>query len=804
MVYGNEIVNREEAAHAARDYSRLFGANKNLYRAIPSIQDGMKPALRRLLWSWWLADGRPQNTKPETLRKLKFYKGGILSNRSMEYHPHSDSGISDMLGRMGQDFSNNIMYIVKQGSFGNLERSEAASGRYITAKLSEFTIDCFFSDFDKYCVPMKPAYDGDKYEPEYLPAKFPAILFNSQFSAMGYGLAANIPPFNPQEVMEATIQLIKNPNAKPLLIPDIPTGADVLDEGQFEQINETGKGKITVQASAEIDYQSNTIHITSIPLTVKTIDVIESIIKLQKDKHVLEEIINFENHTKKGDVDLTIVLKKDASPDKVLEKLYSKNTGLRMVFPVGITVIDDYSEKEYGIRRLLLDWIEYRKDDVRAMLLNSLQQVLEKQHMNEVLLMVFSKDNIDDTVKIAKNSSSRRETVERLMKRFDITSLQAGTIADMHVYNFNKDSYERYKEEKIRLKEEVKSINDILEEESNLDQYLIQQLTEGIKKYGAPRRSKVIKMDDKAEDSIPDVDYLIGLTENGYIKKVNISKKNLGPIGKDRSNLTVLKINNRENLMVIDSTGNVCKISISAIPEMEYDDIGVELKKFFPVRGNIVAMMELPSMKALDVQRDDWTILFMTKKGMGKKVLLSEFKKLTGVKSGIRLDEGDEVATAIFTINESAKDVIISTNQGNGVRLPIAEFRTYGVVAKGLPMLILKPGEEVVKVSQVTPKKDYFFYITSGGKMKRTEVKLFPTMKRLDQTLSLIQLSEKESLVGISSVGEKDQIMVFKQKSEPEVISVSDVPIKARLAKGDKLLKMDRSDHVVSYRIFMQ
>ena len=256
--------------------------------------------------------------------------------------------------------------------------------------------------------------------------------------------------------------------------------------------------------------------------------------------------------------------------------------------------------------------------------------------------------------------------------------------------------------------------------------------------------------------------------------------------------------------MVIDSTGNVCKISISAIPEMEYDDIGVELKKFFPVRGNIVAMMELPSMKALDVQRDDWTILFMTKKGMGKKVLLSEFKKLTGVKSGIRLDEGDEVATAIFTINESAKDVIISTNQGNGVRLPIAEFRTYGVVAKGLPMLILKPGEEVVKVSQVTPKKDYFFYITSGGKMKRTEVKLFPTMKRLDQTLSLIQLSEKESLVGISSVGEKDQIMVFKQKSEPEVISVSDVPIKARLAKGDKLLKMDRSDHVVSYRIFMQ
>lgn len=804
LVYGNEIISREEASYAARDYSRLFGANKNLYRVIPSIQDGMKPSLRRLLWSWWLSEGKPQNIKPETLRKLKFYKGGILSTHSMEYHPHSDSGISEMLGRMGQDFSNNIMYIVKQGSFGNLERSEAAAGRYITAKLSEFTIDCFFTDFDKYCVPMKPAYDGEKFEPEYLPSKYPAILFNPQFSGIGYGLASNIPSFNPQEVMEATIKLIRNPKQKILLLPDIPTGADVLDEGQFDEINETGKGKITMQATSEIDFVENTIRFTSIPLTLKTNDVISKIIELQKEKHMFEEIYSIENHTKKGDVDMLFRLKKEANPEKILKKLYTKNTGLRVTFPVGIVVIDDYEEKEYGIRKLLLEWIDYRKDDLRAMLLNSLQQVMEKQHMNNVLLMVFSEDNIDDTIKIAKSSNSRKETIEKLIKRFKITSLQAGTIADMRVYNFNKDSYERYKEEKKKLKEEISTINNILNKESNLEEYIIEQLKEGIKKYGSPRRSKIIKVDDEGEDNIPNIDYLIGITENGYIKKVTIDKKNVGVVGKERSNLTVSLINNRENLILVDSKGNVCKVSISAIPEMNYDDIGLEIKKFFPIDGNVVAIMELPSMKALDVKREDWTILFVTKKGLGKKVLLSDFKKLTGIKSGIKLDPDDEVATAIFTINESAKDVIISTNQGNGIRLPINEFRTYGTMAKGLPMLILKEDEYVVKASKVTPKKNYFFYITSEGKMKLTEVKLFPTMKRLNETTHLIQLSNKEVLVGISCVGEQDSVMLFKQKSEPETILVKDIPVKSRMSKGEKLIKMDRSDSIVSYKVFMK
>lgn len=751
-----------------------------------------------MYWSWWLSEKRPKDTSKETLKKLRFIKAGTISSNAMAYHPHGDAAMSELIVREGQYWNNNVMAIVPQGSYGNIRGDQAAAGRYAEACIGEYMIDCFFDDFDKYCVPMKMAYDGVSPEPEYLPAKYPHILFNPQISGIGFALASNIPPFNVTEVLNATIKLMRDSDAKILLIPDSPTGADIIDEGNFKEINKTGKSKLTMRATSNIDYQNNIITFTSLPLQMTTMQVIEKIIALK-----LPEICEIKDYTKEGEVELQILLKSDANPDKILNTLYKKNTGLKMTYPVGITVIDDYAAYEYGVKDLLLEWIEYRRDIVRSMFLNNLQITMEKLHMNKVLLMVFNKDNIETTVKIAKNSSSRKDTIEKLMKRYKITSLQAATIADMHVYNFNEDSYNRYKDEKVKLEEELKDIKDRLKHSSRIDDFIIDQLQEGIKKWGRPRMSKVVKENDDDRKDIPNTDHLIGISESGYIKKLSLKDNtSIGIVGKENGNLTVMQINNRENILVIDSSGRVSKISVSAIPDMKYDDIGVEINRYFTSNGKIIALMKLPNMDILKSKDDDLCIIFITKFGLAKKVPISEFKKITDYKTGIALNPDDEVAAALFSFDKSSKDCIICTNLGDGIRISISDIKTLGKQAKGVRQINLKEDEYVVNACKINPGKKLLFYVTSSGKLKLTEIKYFPVMQRKDEALALISLDKNETLIGISSVSKNDIAMIYRKNSEPVEISLKDIKVSTRIAKGEKMIKTPKGDKVVAYKIF--
>lgn len=816
---GDEQIIEKNVADCAEEYTKIFGANKNLYRTIASMIDGVKPGMRRLLYSWWELENCPTNTRTETLNKLKFYKVDKLSSDTTgNYHPHGSTAIEETVGKAGQTWSNNAMLLVPQGSFGNIRGDKPAAGRYIEAKLSEYTIDCFFSDFDNYCVPMRPSYNGRTMEPEYLPAKYPHVLFNPQFSGIGVGMASNIPPFNIGEVLDATIKLIKDPTANIMLIPDSPTGCDIVDNGLLKQINKTGIGKIVMRASTEIDYVNNVIIINSLPYNVSSnTDVIQGIIDLQnkekaksgKGKKVKFDIEEIKDYTQNGDVRIELYLSKDSKPEKVLDKLYKKNIGLKKTQAVGITVIDDFVAYEYGVKDLLLAWIDYRFDAVLSMLLNKLQNKIAAQHINEVLVMIFDKNEIEDRINeiiaISRKTKTLQDTIEALMKKFKITSAQARTIAMMRVHNFNKDSYDKYVEDEKSLEKEIQEIEDIISDDEKLKEYIIKELEEGKKKYAVPRKSKVVKESDKGSKNIPDTEHLIGISESGYIKKIPLKgNTSIGKVGKDNSALTVLPLNNRENLLVIDSKGNVVKISVSAIPDMEYEDFGIELKKFFSVKGDIKAVMELPSMDVLKVEDESMSILFVTKQGLAKKVQISEFKKITDVKPGISLNKDDEVASAAFLFNDSAKDIILSTNKGDGVRLPLDEIRSATCNAKGVSMITLSEGEEVVGSSLVNPKKKLLFYLTSQGRAKVTELKYFPVMKRKDSALSLINLVGTETLLGVSTVDKNDVIMIYKKTGEPEKILIKDLEIGTRISKGERIITPKRGDSIVAYKVFTE
>lgn len=739
------------------------------------------------------------NTNNETLRRLKFIKVANLAANAMVYHPHGDTANKEIIDKEGQYWNNNVMSIIPQGSFGSIRGDRAASGRYTMAKMSPYMIDCFFSDFDRYCVPMKPSYDGERLEPEFLPAKYPHVLFNPQMSGIGYALASNIPSFNVTEVLKATIKLIKDKKSKILLIPDSPTGADIIDDGEFDSINKTGIGKLTMRASYEIDYNKNIIKFTSLPLQTNTKTVIQKIIELKKKKD-FDDIVDILDYTKNGEVDLRIMLKNDANADKMVNKLFKKGTQLKMTYPVGIRVIDDFKDYAYGVKDLLLEWIEFRRDIVRSMFNYTWQKLESKKHMNEVLLMVFNSTNAEDTLNICKSATSRADTINKLMKKYNITSLQAGTIADMRLYNFNRDSYQRFKDERIKIKEEIEHVTSALNDSNVMDDFIISQLEDGIKKYGRPRKSKVIKEnDDDDKTCIPDTEHIIGISKSGYIKKISSSNVSIGPVGKINENLTVMQANNRDDILVIDSQGYITKVALSEIPDMEYDDIGVDICRYFKTYGNIVSVLKSPELSKIT---DDYCMVFVTKFGLAKKVKLSDFKKLSTTMSAITLNTNDEIVSVLFAKSDDNEDIVIYTNKGNGIRLPLEDVKVSGKAAKGMRQITLQEDEYVVDSSKIYSNKKYLFYITSSGRVKITEMKYFPVMNRKDESMNLISLEGNETLVGLSTVNKNNVVIAYRKNSEPVYIELMDMPVSSRVSKGQKIVKTPKGDSVVGFKIF--
>ena len=770
-----------DVGEVSEEWIKIFASNKNIYRTFPNVIDGLKPVQRRILYA--LATNENHGTKN---RKVSRVTGDTMGR----FHPHGDTSISDALVNMAQEWRCNIILLEPEGSFGNICGNEAAAPRYIETKLTKFSQMCFFSDFDKSNVPMIDAYTGEEKEPEYLPSRYPVILFNSQISGIGYGLASNIPPFNPKEVMEATINLIRDKEYKVRLIPDSPTKCDIIDDGTFGKMNKTGKGKFVLQASYDIDYMTNVITFTSVPLQVKVDNVKAKIVELKKAGK-LDELADIKDDSKKNNVNFSLYLKKDVNPDKFVENLMKKNVGLRENYSCELRVVDDYVPKIMSTKKILQTWIDYRRDCVHSIYNNILVKLLTDFHMNQVLMMIFNKDNAETTIKIAKESKDKEEMQKKLIKKYGITTLQAETISNMRVSSFNKNRYQEYLEKDKDLSKKIEQIEKILDNEKEIDKVIIGQLEEGIKLFGGPRKSKIIQA---GGERIPNTEYLIGISKDGFIKKVTPDHCSIGSVGKT-SSVCVIQINNRDNLLLFDSLGNISRINVSVLPEMEYKTNGIELERFFRISGDVITIMKESEVK--DCINSN--IVLVTEKGYGKKVSLSEFKNLNDQKISITLNEGDRLVSAIPSIDTD--DFIVYTNFGDGIRLSTKEFKLYGKTAKGLNLLSLKQNEKVVGIDILDGEKKKLVYITSSGRLKMTKEEYFPVMKRKDEPLSLLSLENGEQLIGVYSVNGEEDVVCYRKKSKPVTVSLKDVPTTTRIAKAEKFVKTPKGDEVVACKI---
>lgn len=781
-----EVVN---VADISEDWLKIYGANVNIARMSPQLIDGLKPVAKRALYG--------MHTNPNK---------GLVSRKvlrcmadALAYHPHGDGSIGDVIYTMGSTWLQNIMYIDPQGNYGNVRGDDAAAPRYTEAKISKAANWIFFSDMKDSNVPMRPSYDGDNMEPDYLPARIPTILCNPQFSGIGIGLATNIPPFNPGEVCQATIKLIKNPKANIMLIPDSPTGCDIVDTGMFEGLNKDGDDvTLTMQASYEIDYMSNVITITSLPFHIGSDQVVSAVVNLRKTEKEKDPtkgfngLIDIHDNSAEDRVELKFLLKKDVNPDEFIGLLLKKKTNLKKTYPVEIRCIEDLQSRVFGTKELLLEWIDYRRECVRAIYNKKLMEALSEHHMNEVFLFVLNGENLKKTIKIAKESEDKASMEQAFIDAYGITSLQAKTLSNMRTYQYSKKAYEEYKEAKKNLEKDIKDYTAIIEDDNAVDEVIIDQLKFAIKNFCGPRRSQVIKA-GKLKEKIPNTKHIIGISKDGYIKKLNIDQSiSIGTVG-NTSQVIVTLISNRDNLLIFDSEGRITRVGVSSIPDMDIDDIGVDLTRYFKSKGTPISIIN-----ESDLDSDCGDIILVTENGIGKRVKMSEFAKIKDFKESITLTEGDSLIAAIPAGDE---EFIIYTNFGDGIRLRSTDIKRQSKDAKGLKLITLRSNEKVAGIDFLEKGCDKILYITSSGRLKMTEGRLLPLMNRKDEPLSLIGLDPNEYLIGVGFVSPEDTVVVYRKKGTPVEIPLKNVSVTTRVAKAEKMVKTPSGDMVTGFKV---
>lgn len=772
-------------AEKAMDYALLFGGNRNIFRHVSSVVDGLKPVERRVLFNLF------ENYPRDVFEKVQDVTGTTMG----KYHPHGDSSIVGVIGKMANPRTNNIPFLAGHGNFGSINGDDQGAARYIECKLSKFGYYCFFKDFDKNMVDMRETYTGKGLEPDTLPSRYPSVFINGSFSNMGIGLASNIPPYNFKEICEATIKLIKNPNAKIYLIPDSPTGCDVLDDKSVKEGFKHGIGKVTFQATYDIDYYANTITITSIPPVVK-LKNLQTEVSMMKQAGKLPDLKDHVNRSSKvNGMKYILFFGPNANLDENLEKLMKSKIGLRVTKPIGIVLIDNYQDHDYSFSGAILGWLEYRREFIRAYFNGKLVQKLEEKHMNDVKLMVFDKDNLAQTLKLAKSSANRQEYMDRLMKTYGISSLQADVISKMRTCDFNKDALEGYRKSNVELKKEIEELERDIDDPESIDRTIIEQLQEGIKLFGEPRRSRIISSNGTDINQ----EFVIGVSEDGFVKKVD-GGLNIGRISKNPGQTNMVNIaKTKDVLMVFDSSGKINRLKVEDIPNSKPTSHGIAITKFTKISGKIVAIIKVPKKSEEDLKACQ--LIIVSSKGNVKKISMDAFLKSKTELLVTSTDEGNELVIVLGAMENTSKDIILYTNFGDGIRLSISSLKTFGRAAKGSSVVKLRPGEEIVGASKIIPEKDYLFYLTSSGKAKLTKLEYFPVMDKKDVPLALISLGQKETLVGIASVNENDVVKIYRKENDPVEIEIGKVKVTTRVAKAEKVVKTPSGDKVIGFEV---
>lgn len=739
----------------------------NKSRAIPDVRDGLKPVHRRILFS--MHEMGLYNDK--SYRKCARIVGDTLG----KYHPHGDISVYDALVRLAQDFTINFPLVDGHGNFGSVDGDPAAAMRYTEARLSKLAAE-MLKDLDKETVDFIPNFDGNESEPTVLPSRFPNLLVNGS-DGIAVGMATNIPPHNLAEVIDGTVAMIDNPDItvdelmEYIPAPDFPTGGIIMGRSGIRNAYRTGQGKIVIRSKCEIeDYGSGgnarqRIVVTEIPYQVNKAMLIKTIADMVKDKR-LEGISDIREESDRDGMRIVIECKKDANAQVVLNTLY-KRTNLQVSDGIiMLALVENGTEpKTLNLRDILYYYLEHQKDVITRRTRYDLNKTEERAHIVAGLVLALA--NIDEVIKIIKESADKFVAIAKLTETFELDEKQANAILEMRLQRLTSLEVEKLREELAALEATIADLKDILAHESRVMAIIRSDLIDIKNRYPSPRRTEISVDYGSIEeaDLIDREDVVISLTHTGYIKRLPVSEykaQNRGGMGitghkpKEEDYVEKMFISStHDDILLFSSFGKVYSVKGYEIPEANRTARGRAVVNIVRLDQGEKIESVLPFKEG-----DDGYIVIATKKGIIKKTSTKEYERIPkNGKIAIKLPEGDEVISVQLTTGEN--ELLIASRFGKCIRFSETDVRAMGRTATGVRAMKLAGDDELVDMLVVNPEMD-IFTLTSNGYGKRTSVEDYRIQSRGGKGIKAGVFNEKTGwLVNMKLVSDDNDIMII-------------------------------------------
>ncbi len=783
-------------------------------RALPDVRDGLKPVHRRILYAMWDV-GLKSNAK---FRKSAHVVGEVMA----KYHPHGDAAIYDTLVRLAQDFSMRYPLVNGQGNFGSIDGDTAAAMRYTEVKLQKIAEE-LLEDIDKNTVDFMPTYDNSHLEPVVLPAKLPNLLLNGSMG-IAVGMATNIPTHNLNEVCDAIIYLLDNPDAEVADLmqyikgPDFPTGGIIYNIQDIRKIYESGKGGIIVRGKAEIEEVKNgfRILIAEIPYTVNKATLVEKIAECARERKI-EGIKGIRDESDRDGMRIVVELKKDAFPEKVLNSLY-KHTDLQITYHANmLALVDGIEPKVLNLKMFLTEFIKHRKQVVFRRTQFELDEAKKREHILQGLKIAI--DNIDAVIETIKKSKDTDTAKVNLMTKFKLTEIQANAILEMQLRRLAALERQKIEDELASILKLISKLEGILADEKKIEKIIKDELQEMQQNYGDDRKTKIVKSkigEFSAEDLIPNEPTVILKTVDGYIKRMspdNFKSQHRG--GKGVSGVTtkeedtvenIFTTNTHADLMFFTTSGKVFQIKAYEIPETQRTSKGQALVNFLQISSN----EKVSTILALEKPVADKYIIMVTEQGTIKKVRIDEFENVR--KSGliaIKLRDGDKLKWA--KLSSGKDEIILTTNNGQSVRFNESNIRVMGRNASGVRGIKLKNGDIVVGMDIIKQDKEKYklLVVSSNGYSKSTDIEEYRIQGRGGSGIKTMNITEKTGkLVSSNLISskflEKDtenskDLIIMSEKGQVIRIALNSIPVLSRTTQGVRIMSFkEEGDKIAS------
>jgi len=802
----HEIIQRpmEEVMHISMI---PYAEHVILERALPRVEDGLKPVQRRILFTLNELGITPDKPHKKCAR--------IVGDCLGKYHPHGDSSVYDAMVRMAQPYSLRGILVDGHGNFGSIDGDSAAAMRYTEARMAPLALE-MLRDIDKDTVPFSFNFDDSLKEPDMLPARYPNLLVNGA-SGIAVGLATNIPPHNLREAIDAAILLMDKPNAtldeimQVMPAPDFPTGGRLVNNDEIRHAYETGRAKLTVRAKVHIEDGSagrKLIVITEVPYQVPKAAMLEKILKLSEEKKVqLGGIYDIRDESDRTGLRAVIELKRDVDPMQVLAVLY-KYSDLQVTFGVNMVAIAEGRPVQMGVKAMLSYYIDHQKRVVTRRTKYELAQAKAREHILAGLMVAV--DHLDEVIALIRKSKNPREAKEQLMIRFSLSDIQAQAILDMRLQRLTGLEIETLRKEYAAILKLIDKLNGILKSEKKLIGVIRGEMSEIREKYGDDRRTELIE-DDTAKMPVVEnkpvaEDTAIVRLKDGQIRRMSprMIDKFLQQPGIREETVEIIKTLTDASLYFFTNMGNCFMLDVSKIPEtMRLKERGSLLT------GLIAGLADGEHAVSVLCSRSDemqqfGDLLFITRNGQVKRTAASEYAIRRSRFAAISLKGDDELVGMKAIAPDDKGDLLLATRYGMGVRFKLGEIASTGRATAGVRGIELADGDEVCWY--LTPKAgDMLLIVSDRGFGKRMLADDLDRQKRAGKGQKLLPMTKTgeigTQLAAVLDVTKANDVSFVQKHGHVTSFGIFEIPVDRRAGKGHLLVSVLLDDVIADVSV---